>query len=529
MLASARGSRRSAHGRVIPPLGQVARRGLLAGALVAVLLAAAGSAHAELVVSGPSIELGASGTTTIELDGEVPAGLVVYVPQGFGASLGQPPGTPLGRASAVLASQGSELETEGPLVAEDPARAACGASGHGAVWRVSLAGAPEEVLVAVDPVGPGDPASAYAAFRLALCVGGDALLRSLDLRVEDVFTTPSRAGAYSWRAVSTPVGASGQPDVASAMESRSTQLLPARLALRGSFDRARGEARLVGALTAAGRALAGARVALAAGRSGSSLVPAGHVSTGAAGRFRVTRRIVDATVFEASADVPARSDPAGCAEPIAPGGCASATLAPLTAVSERVRVRVPPPRVLRVGSRGADVRRLHRELARLRFLPAGSRGARFGERTWHAVVAFQGWRRLPRTGVADRRTWRALRRARVPRPWGGLRRGLQIDTSRQVLLLVEGGRTLRAIHVSTGAFDRTPRGRFAVYRKETLSWSVPFQVWMPYASYFTGGYALHAYSSVPAYAASHGCVRMPPAEAPRVYGFAAYGTPVWVR
>ena len=87
----------------------------------------------------------------------------------------------------------------------------------------------------------------------------------------------------------------------------------------------------------------------------------------------------------------------------------------------------------------------------------------------------------------------------------------------------------RAIHVSTGAYGRTPRGRFAVYRKETLSWSVPFSVWMPYASYFHGGFALHAYPSVPTYPASHGCVRVPPVEAPGVYRFAGYGTPVWVR
>jgi lipoprotein-anchoring transpeptidase ErfK/SrfK len=110
-----------------------------------------------------------------------------------------------------------------------------------------------------------------------------------------------------------------------------------------------------------------------------------------------------------------------------------------------------------------------------------------------------------------------------------VRRGVLIDTSRKVLLLVEGGRTVRAIHVSTGAYGRTPRGRFAVYRKETLSWSVPFGVWMPYASYFRGGFAMHAYHSVPSYPASHGCVRIPPVEAPGIYRFAGYGTPVWIR
>jgi lipoprotein-anchoring transpeptidase ErfK/SrfK len=153
----------------------------------------------------------------------------------------------------------------------------------------------------------------------------------------------------------------------------------------------------------------------------------------------------------------------------------------------------------------------------------------FGERTWHAVVAFQGWEGLPRDGVVGARTWVELGRARVPLPWGGLARGVEIDRSRQVLLLVDHGRTVRAIHVSTGAFGRTPGGTFAVYRKETLSWSIPFQAWMPYANYFYGGFAVHGYSDVPPYPASHGCVRVPMVEAPVVYAFAGIGTPVWIR
>jgi lipoprotein-anchoring transpeptidase ErfK/SrfK len=51
---------------------------------------------------------------------------------------------------------------------------------------------------------------------------------------------------------------------------------------------------------------------------------------------------------------------------------------------------------------------------------------------------------------------------------------------------------------------------------------------MPWASYFTGGIALHAYPDVPAYPASHGCVRLPAPEAQRVYDFALQGTPVYV-
>jgi lipoprotein-anchoring transpeptidase ErfK/SrfK len=49
---------------------------------------------------------------------------------------------------------------------------------------------------------------------------------------------------------------------------------------------------------------------------------------------------------------------------------------------------------------------------------------------------------------------------------------------------------------------------------------------MPWASYFTGGIAFHEYSYVPAYPASHGCVRMMARDAPLMYAFATTGTPV---
>jgi hypothetical protein len=489
----------------------------LAGSM---LLALPATAHAELVVSGSSSELAAATSTTISFESATPAAVAVYVPPGFTASLGQPPGTPVGHASAALASGSG---AEGPLVAADAALAACGTGAHEAVWRVGAS----ELLIAVDAVASGDAEASFAAYRIQICA--DQGLTALELAVEGVFGNPAGEGRYTWRAVATPFGPTGAPDAGGAVEMRSTQLLPARLTLRSTFDRRRGEAELAGSLAAGGITLAGVRVAIAAGRPGSALVRAGSARTGSDGGYRTARRIVGATAFQASVDAPARPDPGGCPAPIAPAGCVAATLAPLAATSDRVTVRVPAPRVLRLGSRGADVRRLHAELVRLRFLPAGGRAASFGERTWHAVVAFQGWQRLARTGVVDRRTWRALERANAPSPWARVRRGLLIDTSRQVLLLVEGGRTVRAIHVSTGAYGRTPRGRFSVYRKETLSWSVPFSVWMPYASYFHGGFALHACPSVPSYPASHGCVRVPPIEAPGVYRFAGYGTPVWVR
>jgi len=483
-------------------------------ALVALgALTTAAAAHADLVVAGPSPTLNGTGATTISLAPPAPASRIeILVPAGFEANIGQAPGTTVGTIDTGGQS--------GPLVAADPGSEACGAATPDAVWLLAPAGG-AGLAVTVDRLAAGDPDASFASYRLSVCPGEGSLSR-LELRLDDVFRTPNRAGEYAWRAITT-AGPDTDP-----VESRSTQTLPVKLTLRGSFARGTGTATLRGLLTAGGSTVAGAEVVVRGGRPGK-LVRVASATTGSQGGFRVRRPLTRTQTFEATARIAASPDPAGCPDPIAGGGCVSATLAPAEVTSRRVTVRVPVPRVVRLGSAGADVRRLRAELVRLRYLPPGGQGARFDDRTWHAVVALQGWLRLTRTGIVDRRTWRALQHAGVPAPWAHLRRALLIDTARQVMLLVDGGRTVRAIHVSTGSGGRTPLGHFGVYRKELLSWSVAFGVWLPYASYFTGGFALHSYPDVPSYPASHGCVRVPATEAPGVYRFASYGTPVWVR
>lgn len=178
--------------------------------------------------------------------------------------------------------------------------------------------------------------------------------------------------------------------------------------------------------------------------------------------------------------------------------------------------------VLTTGSSGPAVERLEQRLRELRYLARADVDGRFDAATWHAVVAFQGWQRIGRDGAVGSQTRRALRRAQRPRPWSR-RRGFEVHLDRQVLLLVNHRRVMRAIHVSTGAGGATPAGRFRVIRRERLSWSVPFQVWMPFAQHSTGGHAMHAHPQVPAYAASHGCVRLPDAEAARAWRFGRMG------
>jgi lipoprotein-anchoring transpeptidase ErfK/SrfK len=49
-----------------------------------------------------------------------------------------------------------------------------------------------------------------------------------------------------------------------------------------------------------------------------------------------------------------------------------------------------------------------------------------------------------------------------------------------------------------------------------------------YPMYFLRGFAIHGYPSVPAYPASHGCVRVPMWIAPVLYAGHAYGATITV-
>ncbi len=197
----------------------------------------------------------------------------------------------------------------------------------------------------------------------------------------------------------------------------------------------------------------------------------------------------------------------------------------LAAPSPAGATRAAP--ALQLGSHGAAVRALQVALARLKYLPANAADGRFGMRTWHAVVAFQGWSGLGRDGVVGPRTRSALARAHPPTPWSRAE-GMEVHIAQQVLLLVRGGRVQRAIHVSTGRPGwPTPIGHFQVLERDTLSWSAPFQTWMPLAQYFYPGFAIHEYPEVPAYPASHGCVRVPEVEAAAVWDFGHVGMRVW--
>jgi hypothetical protein len=181
-------------------------------------------------------------------------------------------------------------------------------------------------------------------------------------------------------------------------------------------------------------------------------------------------------------------------------------------------IRVP---ALGVGSTGGSVLELARRLTALGYALQGA-DATYGWDDYEAVLAFQKLHGLPRTGRVDTRFWQLLAQARSPSArYGG--NHIEVDKTRQVLLLVRDGRVVLVSPVSTGATDNTPVGRFRVYRK-VVGWD--WVLWYP--MYFLRGFAIHGYPDVPAYPASHGCVRIPMWLAPRLFSENGYGTTIYV-
>jgi hypothetical protein len=175
------------------------------------------------------------------------------------------------------------------------------------------------------------------------------------------------------------------------------------------------------------------------------------------------------------------------------------------------------------GSSGRFVRLLEGRLVDLNYRLVGTKDGRYDSRTADAVIAFHKVQRMERSDVVSESTWRRLAdpiRPHARRDWQGFH--FEVDQTKQVLYTVEDGDITNMLHVSTGAGGLTRDGSFRVWAK-TAGFS-PNHLYYP--SYFDGYRALHGWTEIPTYAASHGCVRIPYWNAQWVYGLADYGTPV---
>ena len=152
---------------------------------------------------------------------------------------------------------------------------------------------------------------------------------------------------------------------------------------------------------------------------------------------------------------------------------------------------------------------------------------KYDETTRQAVMAFQKYYQLRPTGSMNDATAFLLDKMEI-RPQAAATEGTlaEVDKARQLLFLVEEGETKYVINASTGD-DRayvepdmntpgvlirgialTPVGKFKTDRERPNGWWVGDlgQIYRP--KYFIGGVAIHGSQTVPAYPASHGCVRV---------------------
>jgi hypothetical protein len=191
--------------------------------------------------------------------------------------------------------------------------------------------------------------------------------------------------------------------------------------------------------------------------------------------------------------------------------------------SARTQADATPLPRLSSGSSGRHVKLLEARLVDLSYRLVDTKDGRYDHRTADAVVAFHKVQRMERSFAVTEATWRRLAdplRPHARKDWSGFH--FEVDQTRQVLYTVEDGDITNVLHVSTGAGGATHDGTFRVWGK-TAGFS-PNHLYYP--SYFDGYRALHGWTEVPTYAASHGCVRIPYWNARWVYGLADYDTRV---
>lgn len=159
----------------------------------------------------------------------------------------------------------------------------------------------------------------------------------------------------------------------------------------------------------------------------------------------------------------------------------------------------------------------------------------------HALTAFQKVARARATGRLTRAEHNALSVAVPHRPKelsGGMH--VEVDIARQVLFLVDAeGKIGNILPISSGTGKRfkeagypeamavTPCARLEVYQKISGWRKSPLgEMYNPL--YVVGGIAIHGSADVPAYPASHGCIRIPMYASPLLAKMVPVGTPVLI-
>jgi peptidoglycan hydrolase-like protein with peptidoglycan-binding domain len=206
-----------------------------------------------------------------------------------------------------------------------------------------------------------------------------------------------------------------------------------------------------------------------------------------------------------------------------------------------------PGGVMGPGAEGDVVKAYQQRLIDLKFDP-GPVDGKYGGAMSYAVQAVQKILGSERNGNIGPAEALAIANFQYPAPLQPDGEGdrTEIDISKQVLTLYEGGQVKLITTTSSGSGERycyntprvnptrriceyanTPSGRFT-YKEYRDGWdkSPLGQLYNPF--YFNGGIAVHGYESVPNYPASHGCTRIPMHIAEYFHTLVHVGDPVYV-
>jgi peptidoglycan hydrolase-like protein with peptidoglycan-binding domain len=179
-----------------------------------------------------------------------------------------------------------------------------------------------------------------------------------------------------------------------------------------------------------------------------------------------------------------------------------------------------PAQKLKAGMKGPQIVALQQRLTALGYWNGAKADGRFGETTRQAVYALQKAAGLDRDGTVGPKTKAALDAGVRPaaRSKAGSGHQIEIDLTRQLLMIVDNGQVSTILNTSTGSnrnyeyegetyLADTPAGHFKVGRQIDGQRNGPLgPLWRP--KYFNGGIAVHGAPNVPPYPASHGCARV---------------------
>ncbi len=189
--------------------------------------------------------------------------------------------------------------------------------------------------------------------------------------------------------------------------------------------------------------------------------------------------------------------------------------------SDRFRLKYPN---LGPRSRNSDVKLFNRLLARQGYYT--THGKQYSKKTGFAVMAFRKVNGMGRSFNASPGIFRKLAAGKgaFHLRYPGAGKHVEVDISKQVMVLAKHRKPRYTFHVSTGA-PATPtiRGHYRFYMRQPGFNSHG----MYYSVYWHGGYAIHGYQSVPPYPASHGCVRNPIPESKFIYNWVSLGMSIF--